>query len=67
MTPKGESAVLDTYLHAACPNLPSIPLRIPDAINEPNALDMILPQYNIAVRKPISFLVYHLDSKNKAP
>lgn len=32
------------YLHAACPSDPCIPLRIPDAMREPNALLMILPQ-----------------------
>ena len=53
-----------SHLHAACPSFPCIPSRIPDAINAPNALLIIFPQYKIAVRRPSSSRLYHLDSKN---
>jgi len=32
------------HLHALCPNLPCIPLKIPLAIKDPKALLMMLPQ-----------------------
>lgn len=47
-----------------CPSFPSIPLKIPDAISDPKALLMMLPQYRIPVLSPNSSRLYHLDSKN---
>ena len=53
-----------SHLHAACPSFPCMPSRIPDATNAPNALLAILPQVKMAVRRPSSSRLYHLDSKN---
>lgn len=55
---------VSAYLHAACPSLPCIPLKIPDAINAPNALLIMFPQYKIAVRSPSSSRLYHFESRN---
>lgn len=55
------------YLQAECPSFPSIPSRMPEAIREPKALLIRLPQERTAVRTPSSDRLYHFDNRNKAP
>ena len=46
------------YLHAAYPKTPSIKSRITDAIREPNALLIMMPQDKMAVLSPSSLRLY---------
>ena len=39
-----EPSMKNSHLQAACPSLPSMPSRMPEAISEPKALEMMLPQ-----------------------
>jgi len=52
--------------HARSPLLPS-KLRMPAAIRPEKAPEINDPEYNIAVRNAISFLVYHEERKNRHP
>lgn len=56
-----------THLQAACPSLPSIPSRMPEARRAPKALLIRLPQERSAVRSPSSLRVYHFDKRKRAP
>ncbi len=63
-----ERAEVDViYLQAACPSFPSIPSRIPEAMREPKALLIKLPQERSAVRTPSSLRVYHFERRKSAP
>ena len=55
------------HLHAACPNTPSMPSRIPEAMSAPKALLNKLPHERTAVRRPSSLRLYHFERRNKAP
>ena len=35
-----------------------MPERMPEAMSAPKALEMMLPQYSSAIRRPISFFLY---------
>ena len=53
--------------HARSPLLPSKPVTMPAAIRPEKAPEINDPEYNMAVRNAISFLVYHEDRKNRHP
>jgi len=62
-----DSGMEATNLHAAWPNLPCIPLKMAEAMSEPNALLMRRPHESSAVRSPSSDRLYHFERRKRAP
>lgn len=56
--------VRQTHLHPAKPPTPSNPSKAPEAINDPNALLIRLPEARYAMRWESSVRVYHFEIRN---
>lgn len=60
-------SIMNIHLQAASPSVPDMPAVMPALIKPEKAPERSEPEYRNAIRKASSFLVYHDESRKRAP